>query len=226
MRQVASNIRFAFSAKNGGPRIGPKRENHRGPGRTTCAPSAYHKVSMESSDTMEQPRVESPVTVVSPVANHWKHLAHDAEDQRVVCARHFRFGSKKEAAGVCRGCAESVDIESEPADNKSVGTFELKAEMANLFDPCCLSMAQFQTARRNYSDCPSSRAGSPAPAIFLVFDEPQMNRQLGLRWLVHAWHAGSGNKCPILHRLRNQRRSMRPGNIRFPCRLELFRFAC
>lgn len=174
-------------------------------------PSACHQASMESSDTMEQPRVESPVTVVSPVANHRKHLAHDGEELRVVCARHFRFGSKKEASGACRGCGKSVEIESEPADNKSVGTFELKAGMANLFDPCCLSMAQFETARRNYSDCPSSRAASPAPAIFVVFDETRMNRQLCLRWLTHAWHAGLGNNCSILHRLRDQRFSMRPG---------------
>jgi hypothetical protein len=73
---------------------------------------------VESSDTMEQPRVEFPVKVVLPLASNRKHLAHDAQDQRVVCARRFRFGGKKEAAGVCRGCGKSVDIESEPADNK------------------------------------------------------------------------------------------------------------
>jgi hypothetical protein len=34
-----------------------------------------------------------------------------------VNPRWFRLGDKKEAAGVCRGCGESMEIESELADN-------------------------------------------------------------------------------------------------------------
>jgi hypothetical protein len=33
------------------------------------------------------------------VSQDRKRLAHDAQGQRVVCARCFRFGGKKEAAG-------------------------------------------------------------------------------------------------------------------------------
>jgi hypothetical protein len=36
-----------------------------------------------------------------------------------------------------------MDFESEPADNKSVGILQSKAEMANLFGPYCLSMVKF-----------------------------------------------------------------------------------
>jgi hypothetical protein len=39
-------------------------------------------------------------------------------DSMTDCARRFRFGGKKEAAGVCRRRGESMDFESEPADNK------------------------------------------------------------------------------------------------------------
>ena len=54
---------------------------------------------------------------VLTASQHRKRLAHDAQDGQDADASRFRFGGKKEAAGVCRGCDESMDFESEPADN-------------------------------------------------------------------------------------------------------------
>ena len=51
-----------------------------------------------------------PVTV----SQHRRPLAHDAQGPRVVCARHFRFGAKKEAAGIYRGWSESIDLNLGP----------------------------------------------------------------------------------------------------------------
>jgi hypothetical protein len=52
------------------------------------------------------------------VSQNRKRLVHDAQGQRVVCAMRFRFAGQNEDAGVCRGYGESMDFESEPADNK------------------------------------------------------------------------------------------------------------
>jgi hypothetical protein len=40
------------------------------------------------------------------------------KDSELFVQGVFDVGGKKEAAGVCRGCGESMDFESEPADNQ------------------------------------------------------------------------------------------------------------
>src|ERR1039458_4172931 len=44
----------------------------------------------------------------------------------------FRFEGKKEAAGVCRGCGESMEIESEPACNQQFSWINQKPMMRTL----------------------------------------------------------------------------------------------
>jgi hypothetical protein len=43
-------------------------------------------------------------------------------------SRRFRLGDKKEAAGVCRGCGESMEFESEPACNQRDRTLQRKVD--------------------------------------------------------------------------------------------------
>jgi hypothetical protein len=38
-------------------------------------------------------------------------------DELCAYPRRFRLGGKKEAAGVCRGCGEPMEFQSQPADN-------------------------------------------------------------------------------------------------------------
>ena len=54
------------------------------------------------------------------VSQHRKRLAHDAQGRRGAGARRFRFGGKKEAAGVCRGSGEPMEIQSELACNQLI----------------------------------------------------------------------------------------------------------
>src|ERR1035438_4366160 len=49
-------------------------------------------------------------------SQHRKRLAHDSQGWRGAGASRFRFGGKKEAAGVCRGCGESMEFQSQTAD--------------------------------------------------------------------------------------------------------------
>jgi hypothetical protein len=58
-----------------------------------------------------RPRANFRITV----SQHQKRLARDAQGWRGSGARRFRFGGKKEAPGVCRGCGESIEIQSESA---------------------------------------------------------------------------------------------------------------
>jgi hypothetical protein len=37
-------------------------------------------------------------------------------DELCAYPRRFRLGGKKEAAGVCRGCGEPMEFQSQPAD--------------------------------------------------------------------------------------------------------------
>src|ERR1039458_4323398 len=55
-------------------------------------------------------------------SQHRKRLEHDAQGGRGAGASRFRFGGKKEAAGVCRGCGESMEIQSKLACNQIFST--------------------------------------------------------------------------------------------------------
>src|ERR1035437_7586887 len=55
-------------------------------------------------------------------SQHRKRLARDAQGWRGAGASRFRFGGKKEAAGVCRGCGESMEIQSKLACNQIFST--------------------------------------------------------------------------------------------------------
>ena len=55
-------------------------------------------------------------------SQHRKRLAHDAQGGRGAGASRFRFGGKKEAGGVCRGCGESMEIQSKLACNQIFST--------------------------------------------------------------------------------------------------------
>jgi hypothetical protein len=48
----------------------------------------------------------------------------------MLIARRFRFGDKKEAAGVCRGCGLAMDFQSQAADIQWLGTLHRKATTA------------------------------------------------------------------------------------------------
>jgi hypothetical protein len=61
-----------------------------------------------------------------------------------LCAnpRRFRLGGKKEAAGVCRRCDESMEFQSQTADNERVVTLHDKADEEFLSGPWPQYMAK------------------------------------------------------------------------------------
>jgi len=56
-------------------------------------------------------------------------------DELCAYPRRFRLGGKKEAAGVCRGCGELMEFQSQPADTERVITLLDKADEAILSGP-------------------------------------------------------------------------------------------
>src|ERR1017187_9173701 len=75
-------------------------------------------------------------------SQHRTRLAHDSQGWRGAGASRFRFGGKKEAAGVCRGCGESMEFQSQTADTERVITLLDKADGAILSGPWPQYMAQ------------------------------------------------------------------------------------
>jgi len=75
-------------------------------------------------------------------SQHRKRLAHDAQGGRGAGASRFRFGGKKEAAGVCRGCGEPMEIQSKLACNQQVSQGTTIAEETHSSNPYTSSMAQ------------------------------------------------------------------------------------
>src|ERR1700728_2606340 len=61
---------------------------------------------------------------------------------RYRCESFFVLGTRGEAAGICSGCRESMDFQSQPADTERVVTFLDKAVEAILSDPWPQYMAQ------------------------------------------------------------------------------------
>jgi len=63
-------------------------------------------------------------------------------DELCAYPRRFRLGDKKEAAGVCRGCGEPMESQSQTADTERVITLLDKADDAILSGPWPQYMAQ------------------------------------------------------------------------------------
>src|SRR5580700_9341757 len=98
-----------------------------------------------------------PLWIISPEKRRWNQkwvmpglsLAYigTAASKKLgdeLCAypRRFRLGGKKEAAGVCCGCGEPMEFESQTADNERVITLLHKADDAILSGPWPQSMAR------------------------------------------------------------------------------------
>jgi hypothetical protein len=69
-------------------------------------------------------------------------------DELCAYPRRFRLGGKKEAAGVCRGRGESMEFQSQTADNERVVTLLDKAGEAISSGPWPQYMPQLQRPRR------------------------------------------------------------------------------
>jgi len=79
---------------------------------------------------------------------HRTRLCHRGVQSLGAVARRFRFGGKKEAAGVCRGRGESRDFQSQTTDSSRVRALRCKADIAISPGRYSLRMAQTQRPRR------------------------------------------------------------------------------
>jgi hypothetical protein len=86
-------------------------------------------------------------------------------DELCAYPRRFRLGGKKEAAGVCRGRGESMEFQSQTANNERVVTLLDKAGEAISSGPWPQYMPQLQRPRRlRLRSCrPSGQ--NPAPCL-------------------------------------------------------------
>ena len=76
-------------------------------------------------------------------SQHRKRLAHDAQDGQDADASGFRFGGKKEAASVCRGCVSLWILNQSLLIINELALYDAKPIIANFSGPYGLSMAQF-----------------------------------------------------------------------------------